>query len=297
MADYAVWLSHVRNLSPHTTRAYRSDLEAYGGWCAREGIDPLSTSYRRVRGYMAYMVRSAYAEKTINRKLSALRRFYDWLEREGHVESSVFSSVPGRKVRKTLPRTMTDADLCKLVDSCDRETVEGLRDAAFIELMYATGARISELAGLNVRDVDFAEQQVWLFGKGRKERCLPVYQGALDTVGEYLERSRPSLVAKRRSTGVINALFVSTRGNAMSADALRHCFKRCVARAGLEVSLIPHAVRHTYATELLTGGADLKTVQELLGHESLATTQIYTHLSVERLKQVTRQAHPRAGNQ
>ncbi len=294
VTDYVSWLEGVRNLSPHTLRAYHGDLEAFGTWCAREGIDPLSASNRQVRGYLSYLVRGSYAEKTINRKLSALRRFYDWLEREGHVEVSAFASIPGRKLRKTLPRTMTDADLESLLRSCDKETPEGLRDAAFIELLYATGARISEVAHLAVADVDFAEQQVRLFGKGRKERCVPVYQEALDTLADYITRARPVFVAKRRADGTLDALFVSTRGNSMSADALRHRFKLRVVAAGLDNDVIPHAVRHTYATELLSGGADLKTVQELLGHESLATTQIYTHLSVERLKQATRQAHPRA---
>ena len=291
---YATWLSGVRNLSPHTLRAYRGDLESFGRWCLGEGVDPLGASYRRLRGFFADLVQARYADKTINRRLSAVRAFYEWLEREGEIESSPFSSMPGRKHTKTLPRTMSNEDVDALIDSCDATTIEGKRDAALIELMYATGARISEVAALVPADIDFALGQVRLFGKGRKERIVPVYGRALSALKEYLSVARPQLVACRREGPPTEALFVSTRGNAMSADALRKRFERQIALAGLEGDLTPHAMRHTFATELLTGGADLKTVQELLGHESLATTQIYTHLSVERLKRATRLAHPRA---
>ena len=147
-----------------------------------------------------------------------------------------------------------------------------------------------EFAGF---DLDFAQAQVRLFGKGSKERVVPVYARALDVVSRYLSEARPQLARRKKDDEPTNALFVSTRGNRMTADALRTCFERHVRAAGIDGSVTPHAMRHTYATELLSGGADLRSVQELLGHESLATTQIYTHLSVERLKEATRQAHPR----
>ena len=168
----------------------------------------------------------------------------------------------------------------------------GLRDRALLELLYATGARISEMAGLRVADLDLAGAQARLFGKGSKERIVPVYDSALEWAGRYLREGRPELAARSREPR--DELFLSTRGNAMSADALRTVFERRVALAGLDPALTPHAMRHTYATELLGGGADLRSVQELLGHESLSTTQVYTHLSVERLREAAARAHPRA---
>ena len=294
LGEYLAWLKGVRNLSPHTIRAYRGDLEAFGTWCASEGIDPLTSPARRLRGYLSYLVRARYKDRTINRRLSALRKFYEWLERRGEVPSAAFASVPGRAQKKELPRTMNDEQLARLIASCDTSSAEGMRDAAFVETLYATGARISEVSALTIGDVDTAVGQARLFGKGRKQRIVPLYDRAVEALVAYTNGPRHALVARRKRGEPVDALFVSTRGNAMSADALRREFKRLMSVAGLDSSLGPHSVRHTYATELLSGGADLKTVQELLGHESLATTQIYTHLSVDRLKLATRQAHPRA---
>ena len=286
-------LANVRRLSPHTVRAYQTDLHVYLDWCAREGADPIRISHRRLRGYVAYLARSRYADKTINRRLSSLRTFFSWLEREGEVNDNVAALIPSRKVAKELPTTMSDADVTRLIDACDTSDPEGVRDRAMLELLYATGARISEVANLRPTDIDYAQGQVHLFGKGSKARIVPIYDAALAAIRIYVEQARPELVSRRKSGEQASALFVSARGNDMSADALRTRFEHMVTLAGLDAKVTPHAVRHTFATEMLTGGADLKTVQELLGHESLATTQIYTHLSIERLKDVTRRAHPR----
>ena len=190
---------------------------------------------------------------------------------------------------------MDDASVAKLLATCDVSTPDGLRDRCFLELLAATGSRISEAAGLKVSDIDIARRQIRLFGKGAKERIVPLYDAAVETVLAYIESARPELLAKAKGPSKAgDALYISTRGNAMSADALRTVFERHVGIAGLDPTLTPHAMRHTYATELLANGADMRSVQELLGHANLATTQIYTHLSVERLKEATRQAHPRA---
>lgn len=290
---FLAYLSGVRRLSAHTVRAYQTDLQSYQDWCQRNGVNPLGITQRRLRGYLAEMTKANYADKTINRRLSSLRSFYGWLVREDVLEVNPAATIPGRKLPKTLPKTMVDEDVRRMLEACEEHTPEGLRDRALIELLYATGARISEAAGLTPDDIDFAQGQVRLFGKGAKERIVPLYPVALETIRAYVERGRPSLVAKRKRAGFAQALFVSTRGNDMTAGALRDRFERLTVLAGVDRTVTPHAMRHTFATELLTGGADLKAVQELLGHESLATTQIYTHLSVERLKAATHQAHPR----
>lgn len=290
---FVSYLRGVRNLSENTVRAYETDLEAFCTWAQREGVVGYTASHRQLRRYLAELTRAGYSTRTVNRHLSAIRGLYKWLLSEGITTSDAAAALASPKIAKTLPRTMGDSDVNALVETCDKATTEGLRDAALIELLYATGARISEISRLDVGDIDFAQAQVSLFGKGSKERVVPIYQRALAVVRDYLEQSRPLLAARKRGAEKTCALFVSTRGNRMSADALRTVFERHVALAGIDVGVTPHAMRHTYATELLSGGADLRSVQELLGHESLATTQIYTHLSVERLKEATRQAHPR----
>ena len=291
--DYLAYLDGVRGLSQNTVRAYETDLAAYCGWVRREGVVAATASHRELRRYLADLVRAGYTTRTVNRHLSAVRGLYRWMVSEGRVTSDAAAALASPKQARTLPRTMTDADVQALVATCDQKTTEGIRDAAFLELLYATGARISEISRLDVADIDFAQAQVRLFGKGSKERIVPLYPRALGAVSRYLNGARNELAARGRQGKRTTALFVSVRGNRMSADALRTRFERQVAIAGLEPGITPHAMRHTYATELLSGGADLRSVQELLGHESLATTQIYTHLSVERLKEATRQAHPR----
>ena len=287
---YCSWLADVRGLSANTVRSYRADLGSYVRWAFRAGLEGLAPTHRELRSYLAELGRARYSTKTINRRLSALRGFFRWLVREGACEEEAASALASPKVARTLPKVMSDADALRLFSSCDVSTAAGLRDRAFLELLYATGARVSEVSSLTLADVDWHDAHVSLFGKGSKERIVPVYRRALDWLARYVDEARPSLLRQRET----DALFISTRGNPMSADALRTCFERHVALSGLDPTLTPHAMRHTFATELLNGGADLRSVQELLGHESLSTTQIYTHLSVDRLRQAAARAHPRS---
>ncbi|MBQ6394803.1 MAG: tyrosine recombinase XerC [Atopobiaceae bacterium] len=293
--EYVVYLRDVRKLSPNTVRAYATDLDAFLGWVKREGVLPLEVSHRQLRRWLMDLNRAAYTPKTVNRKLSAVRSLYRWLVHTDRTSMDSAAALASPKLAKLLPHSMSDSEVGRLIDTCDPSTVEGLRDRALIELLYATGARISEAAGLTLADIDLAQGQVRLFGKGSKERIVPIHRTCADTVRAYLLRSRPELLAAAKDRTGTDTLFISTRGNPMKAAALRTVFERHVAQAGLDASITPHAMRHSYATELLGGGADLRSVQELLGHESLSTTQIYTHLSIDRLKQATRQAHPRSG--
>ena len=283
-------LGGIRNLAENTRRAYRGDLVAFLDWTRREGVAPLSITHRDLRAYLSELARAGYSSRTVARHLSALRGLYRWMLREGRCASAAVAALSSPKLARTLPRTMSDEDAGRLLATCGGEGPVDLRDRAFLELLYATGARVSEAAGLSLGDLDLAQGQVRLFGKGSKERLVPLYRTAVERLARYLADGRPRLVRPGRP---VEALFVSTRGNPMSADALRTVFERRVAEAGLDPALTPHAMRHTFATELLGGGADLRSVQELLGHESLATTQIYTHLTVERLREAARHAHPR----
>ncbi len=290
--EFVTYLANVKNLSPNTVRAYETDLAAYVAWCRREAVSPLHVEHRQVRSWVAELAAAGYATTTQNRHLSAVRTLYRWLVSRGVTQEDAVAAVASPKLGRRLPKTMGDEDVRALLEACDADAA-GLRDAAMVELLYATGARISEASGLDVADLDLAQRQVRLFGKGSKERIVPIYERCAQSLKTYLGQGRPELAANGKK--VTDALFLSTRGNRMSADALRVRFEKLVNLAGLDPGLTPHAMRHTFATELLDGGADLRSVQELLGHESLSTTQIYTHLSVERLKQASLQAHPRSG--
>lgn len=285
------YLENVRGLSPHTVRAYAGDLASFMSWAEREGVSPASISHRELRSYLADLSRAGYSEKTINRRLSAIRSLYRWLVHEDIIRQDSAAAIASPKLAQKLPKTMSDADVSAILSSIDASDHVGLRDRAFLELLYASGARIAEIARLTVDDIDFAEAQIRLFGKGGKERIVPLYPRVLDAMRAYLQQGRPKLASTAKPT---RALFLSTRSNPMSTDALRTVFEKRVRAAGKDAALTPHAMRHTFATELLSGGADLRTVQELLGHESLSTTQIYTHVSIDRLKDATRQAHPRS---
>ena len=292
--QFIEYLSKVRNLSENTLRSYQTDLMAFEQWCNREGIEVTQIDHRGLRLYLAYLKQARYSAKTLNRHLSALRGFYKWMQRERLISSDPALALSNPRSPRNLPHTMTDSDVNRLLESCDVSTTVGLRDRAFLEFLYATGARISEVATLKLEQLDLSHGVVRLFGKGSKERIVPLYESAVVWLKKYLQSSRPTLLLKDKTGRTHSALFISVRGNNMSADSLRKVFSSYVIAAGLDSSLSPHAMRHTYATELLGGGADLRIVQELLGHESLSTTQVYTHLSVDRLKEAAKAAHPRS---
>ncbi|WP_293672957.1 tyrosine recombinase XerC [uncultured Parolsenella sp.] len=292
MAAFCTYLRDVRNLSPNTTRAYETDLQAYVDWCRREGIDPLRITHPEVRSWLAELQDAGYATTTQNRHLSAVRSLYNWLVSRGVTTQDNVEAVASPKLSRRLPKTLSPDEVARLLDACEEDTC-GIRDRAMVELLYASGARISEVSGLNVADVDLRGRQVRLFGKGSKERLVPLYPKACEACGRYIREARPELAAASRAAQ--NALFLSVRGRRMSAASLRLAFEALVGKARLDPSITPHAMRHTFATQLLDGGADLRSVQELLGHESLSTTQIYTHVSIERLKAAALQAHPRSG--
>lgn len=288
-------LSAERNASPHTVRAYRSDISAYLAWCERESVDELCASHREVRRFLAYLDQAGYTRRTVNRRLSAVKSFYRWLVVEGKVDSSPAEVLQGPKQGKPLPRAVQRNEMGRLLSITlegkrpDEATPQELRDQAILELLYAAGLRVSEVAGLQLSGLDLRERMVRVMGKGSKERIVPLHETACRALGNYLCLGRSELLGTRRS----DAVFISSRGNDLSANAVRIVFKRALRKAGLDESLSPHAMRHSFATDLLAGGADLRSVQEMLGHSSLSTTQVYTHMTPERLQRAHRRAHPR----
>jgi len=296
---YLESLSVERAASPHTMRSYRCDLEAFLRWCMRHEVDPRTATHRQLRAYLGELDAARYSRATINRHLSSLHGFYQWMLLAGYTQSDPASILSGPKQSRHLPHVLKQGEMERLLavhgprDELGRvreQSPSDKRDQAILELFYACGARISEVAALRVGDVDFSSRLVRLFGKGSKERIVPLHEICIDSLVDYLQTARPELLGSKTSP----FLFISTRGNPMSADAIRVMFKRAVRAAGLDDRLSPHDMRHTFATDLLEGDADLRSVQEMLGHASLSTTQIYTHLSPARLKQAHTQAHPRA---
>lgn len=296
--DFCDALVAERNASGNTVRAYRTDLGDYGRWAYREKLDALHASHRDLRRYLAQLDAARYSRRTVNRRLSALRTFFRWLNVTGRVDANPASALIGPKSGKHLPQVLRPRDMARLLSvhasrdlkGCPREqSLTDMRDQAILEFLYACGARISETSGLLAVNIDFDEKQARLFGKGSKERIVPLHDLAVDSLRRYALVARPKLLDGKECP----YFFVSTRGNQMKTDAMRKMFKATVREAGLDDSLSPHDMRHTFATDLLNGGADLRSVQEMLGHAQLSTTQVYTHLSVERLKKVHDQALPR----
>lgn len=287
---FCAMLSFQRNASPHTVRAYRCDLLDFGRWAARCMLDPLAANHRDMRRYLAGIDGAGLSRKTANRRLSALRSFFRWLAAEGVVESDPVEAIQGPKSTRSLPRTMAAADMERLLSVyADADDSLSLRNQALLELLYACGLRVSEASDLVLSGIDFQRSQVKVMGKGGKERIVPMHETARRALERYCVRGRDELCVDEETPYA----FLSARGAKMSADAIRAMFKEALALAGVDEGFSPHAVRHTFATDLLEGGADLRSVQEMLGHASLSTTQIYTHVSPSRLKSEHRRAHPR----
>ncbi len=291
-------LAVERGASPHTIRAYRDDVLAYLRWAQRAGMAPYEVSYRQLRRYLAELDQARYARTTIKRHLSALRSFFRWLNAAGLTTNDPVSVVQAPKGSHRLPKTISNADMAALLkvfgdeDELGRprqQTPSDMRDQAILEFLFSCGARVSEASGLLLRWVNLPAREVKVFGKRAKERIVPLSRLGAAAMERYLREARPALLGTKES----DYFFVSNRGNAMGPDAIRKMFKRSLRAAGLDESLSPHAVRHTFATDLLDGGADLRSVQDMLGHANLSTTQIYTHVSPDRLKDVHRLAHPR----
>jgi len=282
-------LEGERGVSPHTLTAYRRDVGRFARFLRREGVDgwagvPPAAARRYVASLDGRLARSAIA-----RNLSALRTFYRFLYREGRVARDPFGVIVAPRQHARLPKVLTPEEVAAVLGAPDPSTPAGLRDRALLELLYATGLRVGELVGLRVADIS-AREEIRVLGKGRRERIVLVGGPAQDALSSYVRDGRPALVRKRDA----GALFLNVRGGGLTDRGVRVILDRCIRRAALGRRISPHVLRHTFATHLLDGGADLRSVQELLGHVNLATTQIYTHVSREWLKRVYDRAHPRA---
>jgi integrase/recombinase XerD len=294
------YLDHLaveRGLSANTLASYRRDLRRYVAALADAGVTDLaSVSEQTVAEFLASMRRgdagrSPLSAASAARTIVAVRGLHRFALREGRVAIDTAAAVKPPVPARRLPKALPVEDVAALIAAAAEETPRGLRDRALLELLYATGARISEAVGLDLDDIDAADAAVLLRGKGDKDRVVPVGRMALAALSDYLVRGRPALVGAGRGTP---ALFVNSRGGRLSRQSAWTVLRRAAERAGVTAAVSPHTLRHSFATHLLDGGADVRVVQELLGHASVTTTQLYTLVTVDRLREVYATAHPRA---
>jgi integrase/recombinase XerD len=293
--DFLAYLEFERGLSRNTLEAYRGDLLQLGRFLAERHVSATKASAADVSDFLTQLAAGDAEHRpaspaTIHRKSACLRSFYRHLRREGLRKSDPTATLSAPRRSRKLPQVLTRGEVERLLSQPRGTDPQALRDRALLELMYASGLRASEAIGLEVGDVDLDERILRARGKGSKERIVPIGQAALRALGAYLERGRPKLV----KTQVEGHLFVNFRGGQLTRQGLYKIVRRHALTAGLADRMSPHTLRHTFATHLLAGGCDLRSVQEMLGHADVSTTQLYTHLSSERLKDVYFKAHPRA---
>jgi len=280
----ALWLE--AGLSRNTLSAYRSDLEAFYAWLK---APPAAATRQQLQEYFAACVERRASPRSTARLLSSLRRFYQYLLREGLITDDPTALLESPKLGRPLPKSLTEEQVEKLLQAPDVDSALGLRDRAMLETLYATGLRVSELVGLTLQQANLQSGVVKVIGKGDKERLVPLGEEAIEWLQRYLNEARAKLLHGQAS----DALFPTARGAAMTRQAFWQNLKRYTRIAGIETHLSPHTLRHAFATHLLNHGADLRVVQMLLGHMDLSTTQIYTQVARERLKQLHAQHHPR----
>ncbi|MFA5145393.1 MAG: tyrosine recombinase XerC [Candidatus Omnitrophota bacterium] len=279
------YLEVEKNYSQHTVLNYRLDLEDFRKFLGETALEKVD--YLTLRKFLVVLKEKNLGSRTVGRKLSTLRSFFRFLTREGYLKANPILIISSPKLDKHLPDFMTEEETAKLIESAspkDESDELGLRNKAILETFYSTGMRISELVGASLEDVDFISGIVKVMGKGKKERIVPIGETAIKAIRKYLDkRSKQS-----------QALFLNKNGKRITARGVRGMVDKYIHIIGMRQGISPHTLRHSFATHLLNRGADLRTVQELLGHANLSTTQIYTHLTTEKLKSVYDKAHPRA---
>jgi integrase/recombinase XerD len=293
--DFLAYLEFERGLSRNTLEAYRSDLLQLGGHLSRTGVDALEAQHTDLADFVADLAagdedRPPVAPATLQRKVACLRSFYRHLRRQDLIADDPTVHLRAPKQSRKLPQVLSRDEVAKLLETPRGTEPPALRDRALLELMYACGLRASEAIALEIGDVDLETGILRTRGKGSKERLVPIGSAASRALVAYLGRGRPRLVGDRLEA----RLFVNHRGAGLTRQGLYKVVQRHARAAGLDGKMSPHTLRHTFATHLLAGGCDLRSLQEMLGHADIATTQVYTHLSAERLKDVYYDAHPRA---
>lgn len=294
LRDYLAYLEVERNFSQHTVLAYDGDITSFLIWLDDFQLEKVT--YGKIREYVIFIQKFNYTRTTLARKISAIRSFYKYLYRERAVEINPATALRIPKRSRSLPKFLTEMEIEQIFNSIDISTPAGFRNKTILELLYATGMRISELANLNFEHLNLENNEIKVFGKGAKERIVLVSNRAKDILETYIKTVRP-MISKERdlsNPSPDEALFVNNTGFRLQPQSVRLAIKEVTEKIQLPKNVTPHVFRHSFATKLLEKGADLRVVQELLGHASISNTQIYTHVTTERMKEVYNHAHPRA---
>jgi integrase/recombinase XerC len=290
MQLFVDYLQIEKNASNHTILNYVRDIEDFSLFLKQQTVmEFAAVSYLNIRQYLTLLFEKEYGRRTIARKLSSLRSFYRFLTREELLESNPFQLVSSPKLDKRLPNYLYSTELEELFQVPDVTQPLGQRNLAILETLYASGMRVSELVGLNLDSIDLDIGMALVFGKGAKERYVPLGQFAIDALDRYIGDGRNQLLVEEE-----RAVFLNNRGGRLTDRSIRRVLNQLIEQTTLTLHISPHKLRHSFATHLLEGGADLRTVQELLGHVNISSTQIYTHVTNQRLREVYRKAHPRS---
>lgn len=292
--QYEAYLRVEKNYSEHTILNYIRDIEDFSEFLSTQGFGELVSINKGniPRYYISNLTNRGFSKSSIARKISSLRGFYLFLLRKGIVKDNVFSEVEAPKRNRSLPKFLYLAEIEKLFASMETKTALGKRDLAIMELLYGSGIRVSELCNLEISDIDYSNQMLLVFGKGHKERYVPLSSKAIEALKAYIYLGRPELELKNE-LGKHNKLFLNHFGGNLTPRGVRVILDNIIEKASEILHISPHMLRHTFASHLLDGGADLRSVQEMLGHAHLSSTQIYTHVSSEQLKRAYMQNHPR----
>ena len=294
LEDFKTYLSVEKNFSDHTLSAYSSDIVSYILWL--DNASCTEVDFNKLREYLHFIQRFDYKKTTIARKVAAIRTFYKFLFRERYIDINPAISLSAPKRPKSLPKFLTPDEVEKILNNVKIETPAGFRNRVILELLWATGMRVSELSNLNFGDLNLEENEIRVFGKGAKERIVLVSDRAKDYLNQYINTAR-KLIAPEYNTGEINddtPLFINNTGYRLQNKTIRKVINETVEKIELPKKVTPHVFRHSFATKLIENGADLRVVQELLGHAGISNTQIYTHISMKHMKDVYENAHPHA---
>lgn len=294
LEDFKSYIIIEKNFSQHTAKAYYSDVLGFLLWMGEQSCEDVNFS--KVREYLHFIQRFNYKKSTIARKIASIRTFYKFLYRERKVDSNPAMNLISPKRGKTLPKFLTPNEVESILNNVKIDTPAGYRNRAILELLWATGMRVSELSGLNFGDLNLANNEIRVFGKGTKERIILVTDRAKSYLERYIETARP-LIPKGfplEKPTESSPVFINNTGYRLQTKTIRNVINDVVEKIALPKKVTPHVFRHSFATHLIENGADLRVVQELLGHASISNTQIYTHVSTQHLKEVYNEAHPRA---
>jgi integrase/recombinase XerC len=295
--DFQIYLEVERNVSAHTRIAYIADIQDFAGFLQNNNIiknrdEIINVEPETIRAYLSYLYRQKVKKVTVNRKVSSLRAFYKYGLRAGKIQANPAEMIQTLKTEKYMPTFLSVDEMFDLLGAKNETSALGLRNRAMLEVFYSSGLRLSELAGLDLTDIDFSQKLLKVRGKGRKERIVPVGDPAIKAVREYLEKIGEIKKDTKREV-FKRPLFLNSRGERITTRSIARIVNEATSKSGIGRKISPHALRHSFATHLLNAGADLRSIQELLGHESLSTTQKYTAVNINRMMEVYDKAHPR----